>query len=210
MNKIKVAIIDDDTGWIKEVVKILNREKDIIVVGTAFTKDDAVRLVKNIDVDVLLMDINLSGNKCDGITATLEINKIKEVKTIMLTSLTDENVIINSFTAGAKNYISKLEYHRIPECIRSLFTNKTPFDVLLEDYSRMKEEEQLKDLTCSEREVYNLIADGCTRKEIQGKLVKSENTIKNQLKNIFKKLKVNSSKEAVCKVKGKGTKDIEL
>jgi NarL family two-component system response regulator LiaR len=210
MYKIKVIIVDDDPDWIKEMVKIINREKDIIVVGTALSKDSAINLVKTIDIDVILMDINLSGNKCDGITATLEINKIKEIKTIMLTSLTDENIIINSFTAGAKSYISKLEHLKIPDSIRSLFNNTSPIEVLLKDYNRMKEEEQIKELTSTEKEIYKLIEEGSTRSHMQKKLLKSENTIKNQLKNIFKKLKVRNSKQAVEKVKERGTKELEL
>lgn len=210
MCKIKVAIVDDDISWTKEIVKILNREKDIVIVGTAFSKEDAINLAKDIDIDVMLMDINLSGNKCDGIAATLEINRIKEIKMIMLTSLNDENIIINSFTAGAKNYITKSEYFKIPEAIRSLFNDKSPFDVLLKDYARLKEEQQLSILTQTEKELYKLIEEGHSRSQIQNKLLKSENTIKNQLKKIFKKFNVNSSKEVVEKVKSKGTKDLEI
>lgn len=210
MSKIKVAIVDDDVSWIKEMSKILNREEDIVVVGTAFSKEDAINLVKNIDIDVILMDINLSGNRCDGIAATLEINKIKEIKTIMLTSLNDENVIINSFTAGAKNYITKSEYFKIPETIKNLYNDKSPFDVLLKDYTRLKEEEQLKILTPSERELYKLIEEGNTRNQIQNKLLKSENTVKNQLKKIFRKFNAKSSREVVEKVKSRGAKDLEI
>lgn len=210
MCKIKVAIVDDDINWTKEMAKILNREKDIVIVGTAFSKEEAINMVENISIDVILMDINLSGNKCDGIAATLEINRIKEIKTIMITSHTDESIILNSFIAGAKNYIKKSEYNQISDAIRNLFKDSSPFEVLLKDYARLKEEEQLSILTPTEKEIYKLVEGGNSRSQIQDILLKSENTIKNQIKNIFKKFNVNSCKQAIEKVKSRGIEDMEI
>lgn len=51
----------------------------------------------------------------------------------MLTSLNDEEVIRNSFTAGAIHYLSKLNYKELPQIINNLHS-LTPYEVLLEDY----------------------------------------------------------------------------
>ncbi|WP_209369476.1 response regulator transcription factor [Priestia megaterium] len=78
---------------------------------------------------------------------------------------------------------------RIPEIIRSTYHTETnPVEVLLKDYRRMKTEEQLKDLTNAERDVYQLMEKGLSRSEIQQKLVKSSNTIKNQNSKHIKKI----------------------
>ncbi|HEY9060739.1 MAG TPA: response regulator [Pseudobacteroides sp.] len=71
MSKIRVAIVEDDHSWINAMVSFLKKHEDIIVVGTA--KSEAASLAKSLDIDVLLMDINLNGNKCDGIYAVTEI-----------------------------------------------------------------------------------------------------------------------------------------
>jgi CheY-like chemotaxis protein len=65
-------------------------------------------------VDIILMDINLSENNMDGYMPAAEISQTKIVKIIMLTSIESEEVIRNSFTAGAVNYILKSNYTEIP------------------------------------------------------------------------------------------------
>lgn len=122
----------------------------------------------------------------------------------MLTSMSDEEVIQQAFTAGATDYILKKDATHIPEIIRSTYNDAPPIQALIKDYVRLKIEEQLKDLTTAERVVYDLIEQGYSRSEIQKKLIKSDNTIKNQIKNILKKLSVSSMKEAIQKVKSGG------
>ena len=77
-------------------------------------------------------------------------------------------------------------------------------EVLLDDYHKLKQEEELKSLSPSEREVFDLIEQGNTQNEIGKKLFKSEQTLKNQVHSILKKLGVRSSKDAIEKVKKMG------
>jgi Response regulator containing a CheY-like receiver domain and an HTH DNA-binding domain len=204
MPRINILIVEDDPDWIKAMTGFLNRENDLAVIAAAPDKDTAVQLCKTLDLDIVLMDINLSANKYDGILAAAEINQIKKVKIIMLTSLADADAITNSFTAGAVNYISKNNYREIPKVIRETHRNHTPIEVLLQEYHRLKEAEQLQDLTPAEKEIYFLIESGHTQAQIARQLYKSENTIKNQVNHILKKLKVSNCREAVRKVKSKG------
>lgn len=207
MNKIKVAIVEDDLGWLKAMISFLNKESDILVAGTATNRADAVSLARAILFDVIIMDINLNENKCDGISAAVEILQFAKVKIIMLTSLTKEEIILDSFTAGAVNYISKEKYLEIPNAIRSAFYGGSPFEVLLIGFSQLKRNEQLKDLTPCEKQIYELLEQGHSKSKIEAELYKTANTVKSQIKQILRKLCVNSSKEAVQKVKTKGLMD---
>ncbi|MCX7922238.1 MAG: response regulator transcription factor [Clostridia bacterium] len=204
MDKIKILIVEDDPDWTKSMVNFLHKQNDIEVVATASNKQDAIKLANPEQVDVILMDINLTENKYDGIYAAAEIQQSKKVKIIMLTSLSDEDIITNSFNAGAVNYISKTNYKELPNAIRSTYKTTSPIEVLLKDYSRLKEEEQLKDLTPAEKEVFDLIKAGYTQSQIEKKLNKAESTLKNQVNKILKKLNVRSCKEALHKVKTRG------
>jgi len=76
--------------------------------------------------------------------------------------------------------------------------------VLLHEYSRLKKEEQMSDLTVAEKEVFELLSVGYTKPEIEAKLFKTDNTVKSQVKRILQKLGVKSSKDAVVKVKSGG------
>lgn len=204
MDKIRVAIVEDDIKWLQGLVSYLSKQDDFVIVFTATSREEAVSLIKEVDVDIIIMDINLQENKCDGILAAQEILEIKTIKIIMLTSFKDEDIIKDSFIAGAVNYITKDDYIEIPYAIRKACKNRNAFEVILKDYARLKEEEQLKELNFTEKELFHLIEKGYTRDQIQQKLNKSESTIKKQIKQILIKLRVKNSKEAVQKVKRKG------
>ncbi|KNY26547.1 response regulator transcription factor [Pseudobacteroides cellulosolvens] len=190
MDKIKVMLVEDDPDWIKVMANYLNNEEDICVTATATNKNEAVILASNLKVDIILMDINLDGNKYDGIYAAAEINMVNEAKIIMLTSLHEKDIIIDSFTAGAINYISKRDFTQIPNTIRSSLRQFNPMEVLLNEYGRLKEEEQLNSLSISEKEVFKLLAKGYTNSQIEKELYKSRSTLKNQINKIYKKIGV--------------------
>jgi len=207
MYKIKVIIIEDDVNFLKAMTTFINRQQDMLVMGTATTKSTAIELAKVAQFDVILMDINLNENKRDGILATVEILQFVSAKIIMLTSLKEEEIVLDSFTAGAVNYISKEKYRDIPDAIRSSYENNSPIEVVLKKFSEYQRQDQLKELTYTEKEVFDLLEQGYTKSMIETEMYKSENTVKTQVKKILRKLGVRSSKEAVDKVKTKGLRE---
>ncbi|MCM3169584.1 MULTISPECIES: response regulator [Peribacillus] len=205
MDKIRVVLIEDDLDWIKIIETIIDNEDDMMLVACSRTKEEAIKLSGALNqIDIFLVDINLTEDNLDGIYTALELKRSESSKIIMLTSMSDEEVIQQAFTAGATDYILKKDVTRIPEIIRASCHETPPIQALIKDYVRLKSEEQLKELTTAERGVYDLIEQGYSRSEIQKKLIKSDNTIKNQIKNILKKLSVSSMKEAIQKVKSGG------
>lgn len=201
---IKVLLVEDDLDWIKAITTYLNKENDLLVVGAATNSTEAIQLAQSVAYDVVLMDIRLTGSMLDGIYTAIELHEIHTAKVIMLTSMQDEQLITQAFHAGAVNYIDKSNYKTLPHAIRMAHHHPAAMDVLLKEYNRLKREEQLNTLTASEREVFELIEEGYTQSQIEGKLHKSESTLKNQVNKILKKLGVKSSKEAVRKVRRNG------
>ncbi|MCF8890706.1 DNA-binding response regulator [Priestia megaterium] len=208
---IKVVLIEDDLEWLHSIQTIIKAENDIELVGYGSTEEDTLRLAKDIDeVDIFLVDINLTGAKLDGIHAAYELQKLqsesdKKWKVVMLTCLGDKDVIIKAFTAGAVNYILKKDVHNIANIIRSTYAgNFTAIEAMLEDYRDLKYEQQLTNLTQSERIVFDMMEKGYSRQSIQKQLSKSNNTIKNQIQSIFKKLSVKNIKDAIEKAKSGG------
>ena len=207
-DKIRIALIEDDSGWLKAMVSFLNNEDDIIIVGTAMNKNDGINLAKNLQIDIFLVDINLKENEYDGIYAAVEILEATQCKIIMLSCIKDEKLVADSFAAGAVHFISKEDYEDIPKVIRTIHSNSfSPVEVLAKKYVQLKKEEHLQKLTFSEREVFDLIEQGYTRPQIGEKLFKTQNTLKTQIKKILSKLDVRSSKEAVKKIKFNGILD---
>ncbi|MGW5891921.1 response regulator, partial [Priestia megaterium] len=147
MNPIRVVLIEDDLEWLNIMQTIISQEEDIVLVGYGTTREEAVKLSQAIDnVDIFLIDINLTEANLDGIYAALDLKNKGNWKVIMLTSLDDKDVITKAFTAGAVNYILKKDVYRIAEIIRTTYFAKfNAIEAVLEDYRNLKYEQQLKD-----------------------------------------------------------------
>jgi DNA-binding NarL/FixJ family response regulator len=204
---IKVLIVEDDPDWVRALTAFLSREQDLLVVGAAATSEEALSLAGTLAFDVALMDIQLEGSRLDGIQTAMLLHEQSAAKLIMLTSLTDEQSMTQSFTAGAVHYLEKSRFAELPFAIRTAYRHAAPMEALLKELNRLKREEQLAGLTAAEREVFELIEQGYTQAQIEQKLYKAESTLKNQVNKMLKKLGVKSSKEAVEKVRRRGDKD---
>jgi two-component system response regulator DevR len=204
-DKIRIVMVDDDLDWIRLLtINIHSVENDIMIAGSASTVEKAIEVVKIMEPDVVLLDINLTENRYDGIEAAYEITKISNAKIIMLTRFFDEDLIRNSFIAGAVNYLSKSEAKRIPDVIRTIYKKTSAVEILARDYGRLKNSERkeklLSILSDSEKEVMNLYIKGYKRKEIALSLGKTEDTIKNQVNSSLRKLKIGNRKELLEKL----------
>lgn len=204
MSHIRVLLVEDDPDWVKAMTLFLNKEADLLVVGAASTAEEALSLARTLSFDVALLDIQLADHQQNGIYTAVEMHRIHSAKIIMLTSMSEEDIMTQAFTAGAINYIEKTNFRQLPEAIRSAYHHPAPMEALLKEFARLKREEQLKDLTSAEREVFELIEQGYTQTQIEQKLYKAESTLKNQVNKLLKKLGVRSRKEAVEKVRRKG------
>lgn len=209
MNPIQVMVVEDDPIWMKGISDIIQDEPEFNLQVTAMTKEEALTGFQAHQVDVVLMDINLSENNLDGIELAIEfVQQQEEIKIIMLTSLTEEEVIVDSFSAGAVNYLNKLHFKEIPNAIRSAYDQSsgihpTAAAVLRKEFQRMKQVENQTLLTPSEKEVLKLIHEGHTQSEIEKTLYITKRTIKNHINKILKKMGVKSSKEAADLAKKK-------
>lgn len=151
MDRIKVLLVEDDEFWKECIRRDLNREEDIEVVSVVSTKEEVVEMVKTMAIDVILMDINLTENNLDGIEAAKEIKQLGEHKIIMLTSLNEKEVVLQSFKQGAVNFITKSSFKDIVSSIRDAFQNRA--SIHSDAANIMRTEIVLSDLTPSEREI---------------------------------------------------------
>ncbi|RKD26822.1 DNA-binding response regulator [Ammoniphilus oxalaticus] len=201
-HKIRVMVVEDDPTWLQGISEIVQMEPDFQLVATAQTREAAWEAFSGQEVDVALMDINLTENECDGIDLAAEwIEQQAQLKVIMLTSLTEEEVIVDAFSAGAINYLNKLHFREIPEAIRSAFSKSsaihpTAAAVLRKEFQRMKQQENESLLTPAEKDVLKFIHEGHTQAQAAEKLFVTERTIKNHINRILKKMGLTSSKEA--------------
>lgn len=209
MDQIKVMLVEDDLVWREHLTDFLSHEDDLVIVGSATNRHDAVQLARLSDAQVVLMDLILSDEGYEGIEAALDILEMKEAKIIMLTGIDEEEAIMDTFAAGAVNYVTKAHFEDIPCAVRAAYFNEDYIHpdsagVIVKEFRRMKREQRSKLLTPSEQEVLRYIHQGHKQANIQNELFTAESTIKKHVNNILKKLNVRSSREAAHKAKRLG------
>jgi two-component system, NarL family, response regulator DevR len=188
LGKIKVMLVEDDLRWQRDIAEDLSMEPDIEVVEIVSTKEEAIEAAKELDLDVILMDINLTEDHLDGIEATLEIVHLeKGIKIIMLTALGDRDVIVKAIEYGAVNYVNKSSFLDIIACIREAYRNQISLNP--DATAAILREIRLKSLTPMEKNIYSLKEDGYTRPQMAQYFHTTLDTIGTHMKNISRKLK---------------------
>ncbi len=205
--RITVVLADDQTLFREGIKDMLEGEKSLEVVGEAGDGPEALRLVKKLKPNVILMDIKLP--RMDGIAATRQIHKeCPETNVLILSSYEDESHVMEAIQAGANGYLSKM----LPasELVNALkaFANQgvmIPQPVMnkliegLRQMGSVSAEASLVALTKTEIKVLALLGRGNANKEIAASLECSVKTIKNHLNSMFQKLGVSNRTEAVVK-----------
>ena len=205
--KISVVIADDQTLFREGIKDLLENEKNISVIGEAADGREALRLVKKLRPNVILLDIKLP--HMDGIEATRQIHKdCPTTNVLILSSYEDEAHVMEAIQAGANGYLSKM----LPaaELVNALktFANQgvmIPQPVMsklidgLRQMGSANSEASLVALTKTEIKVLSNLGQGQSNKEIAASLACSVKTIKNHLNSMFQKLSVSNRTEAVVK-----------
>ncbi|MDR3578140.1 MAG: response regulator transcription factor [Anaerolineaceae bacterium] len=194
--KIRVLIVDDHQVVRQGLRTFLNLHEDIDVIGEAEDGARAVEIVRQLQPDIVLMDLVMPG--LDGISATHQIKALNcPTQVIALTSFTEDDKVIPAIQAGASSYLLKdVSPDELVEAIRA--TNRG--EVRLHPNIARKLMEQvahspapnsnrvIDSLTAREREVIRLVAKGLSNQSIAQELVISEKTVKTHVSNILNKL----------------------
>src|SRR5216683_1757938 len=106
MDKIRLVLVDDHEMVRYGLRCLLEAEADMVVVGEAGTGEDAVRIAHEHHPDVILLDVKLTN--MDGPEVCRRVLSVSpDIAVVMLTSYTQEGLVLQSLAAGAKGYIVK-------------------------------------------------------------------------------------------------------
>lgn len=191
---IRVLIADDHTIVRRAIKAFLAEADDIEVVGEADNGLEAVRLSKQHDPDVILMDLLMP--KMDGIDATRQVTAwLPRVRVLVLTSFVHDDKVFPAIKAGAHGYLLKeSEPDQLIQSIRRVHRGEPALDpsIARKIMKEIQVETAIKDppdpLTARELEVLQLLAKGLSNKEIADKLVVAEVTIRTHISHILGKL----------------------
>ena len=202
---VELWMIEDNHAFRSTVARLLNQTADIRCTHSFPACEDALNLLQTgAMVDVMLLDVELSGmNGIDGLKKIKAISPVTRV--IMLTVFEDHERVFRAICAGASGYLLKASpFDRIVESVHQVMAGGSPMSPrvatsVLEMFTRMAGPKKDFGLTEREREVLELMKEGLTKKEIDGRLELSFHTVDDYLRNIYAKLHVHSQAGAVAK-----------
>ena len=187
-----IMIVDDDPLVCQSLEVLLSREEDMEITVTASDGAEAVAACRKTLPNVILMDIQMPN--MDGIQSLREIKaQWPQVKIMMLTTFKDEENIRLALRSGAEGYLLKsTSATNMAQQIRALYTGSSILDstVLKTLTGQKQEKDKLSQLTSREKDIYVLVAEGYSNKEIADQLYISEGTVRNTLSIILSKLEL--------------------
>jgi DNA-binding NarL/FixJ family response regulator len=200
--KLRILLGDDHTLVRQGLRKILEERPEWEVVSEASDGHEAVSQALSLQPDVAVLDVAMP--VLNGIEAARQIvRRSPEVRVLMLSMHADEAYITRAFQAGALGYM--LKDSADVDLIRGItavaagksFFSPAVAKVMLDDYVRHLADRGITDryeaLTEREREVFQLIAEGRTNKDIAELLSVSPSTVETHRAHIFEKLDVHNT-----------------
>jgi len=191
---IRVFILDDHELVRRGLIDLLTTTDDLIIVGEAATAGEALRRIPAAAPDVALLDARLPDGS--GIDVCREIRSSHEnVRCLILTSYDDDEALYAAVMAGASGYLLKqIGGNSLIDGIRQVAAGRSLLDPavtqkLLDRLRHPVEPDPVAgSLTAREREILDLIADGCTNRQIGERLFIAEKTVKNYVSGLLTKL----------------------
>lgn len=212
MNDIKVLIADDHVLFRQGTHNLIDREKDMEVVGEAVDGQEAIDLTDSLLPHVVLMDIAMP--VINGIEATRTIKKRNpSIAVLILTAYDNDQYIMAILEAGAAGYLLKnVSGSNLVNAIRSVYAGEAVLHPAIAQkvFSRFsggsQENARPQSVELSEREteILKMAAQGLSNQDIADRLFLSRRTIQAHLANIFRKMDVGSRTEAVLQALRKG------
>ncbi|MCY4641880.1 MAG: two-component system response regulator NarL [Gammaproteobacteria bacterium] len=201
-----VLIIDDHPLFRKGVAQLIDgMGNEFKLVGEAQSGQEGIELALKHKPNLILLDLNMNG--IDGIETLIQLKKHGvESRVVVLTVSNAEEDLVAALRNGADGYLLKdLEPEVLQSKLQSVMSGRIVLDQNLSEKlassvrnerNTIPETEKSASLTHREKEILELIANGCSNKLIARKLDISDGTVKAHVKNLLRKLNVHSRLEA--------------
>jgi DNA-binding NarL/FixJ family response regulator len=208
---IRVLVVDDHATFRAGLRALLATLPDVRLVGEAGGGEAAIEVARELQPDVLLMDIDMPG--LDGLSATRAIVETSpHIAVVVLTMFDDADLVFAALRAGARGYLLKgADRAELARAIRTaagggaLFGPEVARRLITWFGSRpVTEAPAFPELTEREREVLELIARGLSNQQITDRLVVSPKTVRNHISNIFSKMQVRDRADAIVRAREAG------
>jgi DNA-binding NarL/FixJ family response regulator len=204
MRAIRVLLVDDHQILRQGLRALLTEEKDLDIVGEAGDGLEAVRLARQLFPDVAVVDAQLPRLSGQEVVRSIR-ESCPRTEVVVLTMYDDEYTVSGMLKAGARSYLLKESaVIDLARAIRAAVAGQSVLDPAITStvVSIFKAGVQINandnELTPREREIFKLISDGQTSREIAAELGLSAKTIDNCRAHILQKLNARNKAEAIA------------
>jgi DNA-binding NarL/FixJ family response regulator len=209
LSPIRVVVADDHQVVRAGFAELLDTQPDFRVVGTAADGADAVRTCRELNPDVVLMDVRMPG--MDGIEATRQLTAAGDgPRVLILTTFDLDEYVYDALRAGASGFLLKdMAGEDIVGAVRQVARGADALLApavtrrLITEFAHQRPVADspatvlLAALTARETEVLRLLAEGLTNLEIAERLVVTEQTVKTHVSRLLAKLRLRDRTQAV-------------
>jgi two-component system response regulator NreC len=213
MQTLRIVLADDHTLFRQGLRRVLEEQAGWQVIAEASDGADAVRVTVEHEPHLVILDIAMP--RLNGVDATRQIvRRLPDVRVLIVSMYSDDLYITQALQAGAHGFVLKDSADAdLVRAVRDLASGKSYFSpavskVVLNDYVRHLAERGVTDrfdaLSEREREVFQLIAEGHSNKEIAHLLNISPGTVETHRARIMEKLDVHSAADIVLYAVRKG------
>jgi DNA-binding NarL/FixJ family response regulator len=205
---VRIVIADDQQIVRDGFAALLDSQPDFAVVGTASDGEEATRVSRRLQPDVILMDVRMPGT--DGIEATRRLAAdANPPRVLILTTFDLDEYVYDALRAGASGFLLKdVTAERLFDAVRIIAAGDALLAPnvtrrLISEFARQRPAQaaatipQLAELTPREREVLQLLAEGLSNPEIAARLVVTEETVKTHVSRVLRKLGLRDRTQAV-------------
>jgi len=211
-NKIQVFILSQQSLFRQGIEHSLSSMEDIEISGTTEVNDEVLSTLDNLPPDVAIVDIDAPSDS--GLALARRIKqRLSNIGVVVLTSNPNDDQLFQTLKTQAAAYLNKeVTADRLADIIRCVARGEHPINEnlttrpnvanqVLQQFQELSWRSEAKPfispLTLRETEILNYIAQGYLNKQIAVKLDISEQTIKNHVTSILRKLNANARTEAV-------------
>lgn len=198
---IHIAIIEDEPLVMESLKGLFATQEETIVCAASANVEALLEMEEVIAPHIILLDINLRGGMSGVQGIPLLKKKFPEAEIIMLTTFEDGDSIFRALCAGATAYLTKrASFDNILEAIHTVhqggsYMSPTIARKVVEHFAPKKNAEEI--LSPRQQQIVDGIVEGLSYKMIAAKLMVSTETVKDHIKNIYRKLQINSKGELI-------------
>lgn len=207
--KYKIIIFEDHIQMQQSLKELLEEDDNFCVTGTYDNAKDIVRIYEHQQPDLIISDIDMPEvNGLDGLAQLKK--KYPDARVMIFTVFEENDKVLSAICLGANGYILKSSSgKKITEAAKDVIEGGSPLTPIIASKilqhfpKRQVVNNEMEMLSKKEKEVLDWMVKGYSYKMIAAELDKSVETIRTQVKHIYKKLNVQSNAEAILKTLNK-------